>query len=125
MTASSWTCTSMHRRSLRRPAIIRRLHSTHRRARGRLRRKTVRGTTGALFLLSLAALTRCVSVPPNEAVSAAAAQVPTDWRNAPTGVETITVPAWWDGFADAQLRALIDKALAHNYDLKAAAERAR
>src|SRR4030095_2794888 len=70
----------------------------------------------------LAALSGCVSVPKHVTVSAAAARLSDTWRNAFADVST-DIEAWWNGFADAQLRALIDKALTYNYDLKAAVER--
>src|SRR5262245_54268701 len=72
----------------------------------------------------LATLSACVSVPKDDTVSAATARLPDTWRTASEDVSP-DIEAWWNGFADAQLRQLIDKALAYNYDLKAAVERTR
>jgi NodT family efflux transporter outer membrane factor (OMF) lipoprotein len=66
----------------------------------------------------------CVSVPATDTV--ANAPVPPAWRAA--GAETATNPelaAWWNTFSDDTLRTLIERALAANYDLKAAVERSR
>jgi NodT family efflux transporter outer membrane factor (OMF) lipoprotein len=75
-------------------------------------------------LLCLTMLGGCVSIPRSDTVSSVAAQLPESWRHAGSDATT-DVAAWWNGFADAELRALIDKALTNNYDLKAAIERSR
>ena len=67
----------------------------------------------------------CVNLPKSDVPSAAAAQLPTTWRANTSDGGTTELHAWWNEFSDAQLRALIDKALAQNYDLKAAVERTR
>jgi NodT family efflux transporter outer membrane factor (OMF) lipoprotein len=77
-----------------------------------------------IALLCLAALAGCASLPQSEAVSTVAAQLPANWRHADSRATT-DVATWWHGFADAELRALIDAALANNYDLRAATERSR
>jgi NodT family efflux transporter outer membrane factor (OMF) lipoprotein len=78
-----------------------------------------------LFAIALLATTSaCVSVPASDTV--ANAPVPPAWRSA--GAESEANPglaAWWDAFADDTLRMLIERALAANYDLKAAVERSR
>lgn len=80
--------------------------------------------SNSLVLVVLVALGGCVSMPRNDTVSAAATRLPTTWKNA-QGDQATDLATWWNGFSDAQLRALIDKALLHNYDLKAAVERSR
>src|SRR5262245_6299688 len=77
-----------------------------------------------LVVLACAALAGCASLPPNVAVRAAAERLPTEFRSG-HGAEMTDLTNWWNGFSDTQLRALIDKALASNYDLKAAVERSR
>jgi NodT family efflux transporter outer membrane factor (OMF) lipoprotein len=77
-----------------------------------------------VLLVLVSALAGCVSLPGNDTVSAAAERLPTEWRSGQDAQAT-DVTAWWNSFSDEQLRALIDKALANNYDLKAAVERSR
>ena len=78
-----------------------------------------------LFVLA-AALSACVSMPRSDAVAVSASQLPAAWHaSAGYADEGADLAAWWNGFADPQLRALIDRALAQNFDLKAAVERSR
>jgi NodT family efflux transporter outer membrane factor (OMF) lipoprotein len=83
-----------------------------------------RHTLPALRLLSTLALTMlvgCTAAP----LPALKPPLPQAWRNAPAGV----APAqpdfqhWWQAFGDAQLDALEQRALDHNLDVQAAAER--
>jgi len=86
----------------------------------------VTGFRPIALIVALAMLGGCVSLPRNETVAAAASNLPSAWRASNGGIdETAELAQWWNGFADAQLRGLIDKALARNYDLKAAVERTR
>ncbi len=83
-------------------------------------------TTPRLFsVLAMLALCGCVSMPKNESVAAAASGLPSAWRASNAGDDSAELARWWSNFADAQLHALIDKALVRNYDLKAAIERTR
>lgn len=76
-------------------------------------------------VFALLALCGCVGMPKNESVAAAASRLPSAWRASNAGDDTAALAQWWDNFADAPLRALLDKALVHNSDLKAAIERTR
>jgi NodT family efflux transporter outer membrane factor (OMF) lipoprotein len=78
----------------------------------------------SLPALVLAAFSGCVSIPKDDTVSVAATQLPATWKHASADTAS-DIEAWWNGFADAQLRALIEKTLTYNYDLKAAVERTR
>src|ERR1700730_4374568 len=79
-----------------------------------------------LLFIVVAALSACVSVPRSDAVAAGASQLPAAWHaSAGHADEGADLAAWWNGFTDPQLRALIDRALAQNFDLKAAVERSR
>jgi NodT family efflux transporter outer membrane factor (OMF) lipoprotein len=78
----------------------------------------------SLLILALAPLSGCVSLPKSDTASAVADQLPAQWRAGQ--VDTAAdLRTWWNDFSDGELRALIDKALANNYDLKAAVERTR
>jgi NodT family efflux transporter outer membrane factor (OMF) lipoprotein len=76
-------------------------------------------------MLTTWVLSGCVNLPKSDVPSAAAAQIPATWRATTSDGRTAELTSWWNEFSDAQLRALIDKALAQNYDLKAAVERTR
>jgi NodT family efflux transporter outer membrane factor (OMF) lipoprotein len=79
-----------------------------------------------LLFVVAATLSACVSVPRSDAVVVGASELPAAWHaSAGHTDEGADLAAWWNGFTDPQLRALIDRALAHNYDLKAAVERSR
>jgi NodT family efflux transporter outer membrane factor (OMF) lipoprotein len=74
----------------------------------------------------LLALSACATLPPNHTVSATTASLPREWRGSPVNSTAHSdVAGWWNGFADPQLRSLIEAGLAHNYHLRAAIERVR
>jgi len=53
---------------------------------------------------------------------------PKDWHHAPQDAANVTpanLKAWWQGFRDPKLNALIDQALANNHDLRIAVARVR
>ncbi|WP_232434429.1 TolC family protein [Pseudomonas asplenii] len=52
---------------------------------------------------------------------------PDTWRNAPAGVRPLQADLnqWWRAFGDAQLDALVERALQHNLDVAQAVERLR
>ena len=74
-----------------------------------------------LSTLALTTLVGCTAAP----LPALKPPLPQAWRNAPAGL----APAqpdfqhWWQAFGDAQLDALEQRALDHNLDVQAAAER--
>ena len=49
--------------------------------------------------------------------------VPQAWRLDDAGSSVVANTAWWEGFQDSQLNALIREALSNNYDVRAAAAR--
>ncbi|MFC3650602.1 efflux transporter outer membrane subunit [Dyella humi] len=84
-----------------------------------------RSLTAGLSLLSalvLTVLAGCTAAP----LPALKPPVPQAWRNAPTASPNAAQPdlhSWWQAFNDPELNALVQRALAHNLDVKAASER--
>lgn len=70
----------------------------------------------------LTVLAGCTAAP----LPALKPSVPQTWRNAPTAAPNPAQPDlhnWWQAFNDPQLNSLVQQALTHNMDVKAAAER--
>lgn len=79
-----------------------------------------------LSLLSALALSACVSLPSDDVTRTAALRTPSAWKSIPdTSAAYSDVPTWWTHFSDTTLNSLIGRAIADNYDLKAAEERVR
>ena len=84
-----------------------------------------RRPSAGLHLLSalvLTVLAGCTAAP----LPALKPPVPQTWRNAPTanpGPAQPDLHDWWQAFNDPQLNSLVQQALTHNLDVKAAAER--
>jgi multidrug efflux system outer membrane protein len=77
---------------------------------------------GALLLAAALALQACSSTP--STAPTLAATVPAAWQGAtPAGAGATIQPGWWSGFGDPVLDQLVQQALAHNTDLRAAAAR--
>jgi len=75
-----------------------------------------------LYALVLTVLAGCTAAP----LPALKPSVPQTWRNAPTATPNPAQPDlhnWWQAFNDPQLNSLVQQALTHNMDVKAAAER--
>ena len=79
-------------------------------------RRLLRALTAVTFFVA-----GCASAPP-VAHPTLDLEIPTDWTadEVPVGQVAVT---WWQDFDDAGLSAAVENALAHNYDLKAAAAR--
>ncbi|MFT3720986.1 efflux transporter outer membrane subunit [Pseudorhodoferax sp.] len=78
----------------------------------------------ALALAAALLLQACAGTPP--AAPALQAAVPAAWQGqagAAAGAAQRIQPGWWHAFGDPVLDALVDQALAHNRDLRAAAAR--
>lgn len=79
-----------------------------------------------LILALLLELSACTPTRADNPVSRVAP--PKDWHHAPldaTNVNPANLEAWWQGFRDSKLNALIDQALANNHDLRIAIARVR
>ena len=75
-----------------------------------------------LCALVLTVLAGCTAAP----LPALKPPVPQTWRNAPAAAPDAAQPDlhhWWQAFNDPQLNSLVQQALTHNLDVKAAAER--
>ena len=75
-----------------------------------------------LCALVLTVLAGCTAAP----LPALKPPVPQTWRNAPAAAPNAAQPDlhhWWQAFNDPQLNSLVQQALTHNLDVKAAAER--
>ena len=87
-------------------------------------RPWMRRTLLSTVALSSLLLAACATQPAgSNAPQAGNAQVPAQFQyaTAPTSAAVVLDEAWWKGFNDPALNALIDQALAHNTDLRVAA----
>jgi NodT family efflux transporter outer membrane factor (OMF) lipoprotein len=78
--------------------------------------------TRALASLALIALAACAAPPPPQPVPLRV-ELPAQWVAAGDRPAGAARDLWWQEFADPQLNALVDEAIAHNHDLRAAAAR--
>jgi multidrug efflux system outer membrane protein len=86
-----------------------------------MRRTLWRRAGGALSVAAaLALLQACSSAPTAPTL---AAEVPAAWQGAADGAAQAIQPGWWQAFGDPVLDDLVQRALAHNTDLRAAAAR--
>ncbi len=76
---------------------------------------------GMLALMPMLGLAGCMA-PATPRPDAAAVAPPVGWRGNPGGAETVDA-AWWNGFRDPVLTALVERALAHNVDIAIAVAR--
>lgn len=73
------------------------------------------------YWILLLTLSGCITTPPRD-VQEAGTKVPHEWSDGQAVTQSVP-EQWAKTFDDAQLQALIDAALANNYELKAAAAR--
>lgn len=69
------------------------------------------------------ALAACATAPPPTAAADLDLELPARWAAAVDAAASASTGAWWSGFGDAQLDAVVDTALRDNRDLRAALAR--
>ncbi len=79
-------------------------------------------TPSRTVTLLVAGLGACAT-PTESSPRDAGLELPATWSGAPDAPTGEPPDAWWSGFGDARLDALVDEALEHNRDLHAAAAR--